>query len=373
MHSLSNHMTSIVIHDLAICPSLFSMATPGSHDVFTLESPIKWTRGRYPSVSVKPHGGVIVAVCIYDVTLGDAIRYAVGIISEGSDGGYITNWGQMNGTCGRGKCPSVALFGVEEKLYAIETHTSSPRWRPRLCCCVGEVKLDDKVIQWGATHSFDDGVSTHSFDGVSTHSFDDGVSPKVSTKDDGKAMIVAQSRRNTCIQLYAGTVDPKTMRFECKSSQIIPDFHGVEPDICINASKIVVTCRSDGSDILRFKIGSIGEKLSVTWNSVSCLPDHDNNMYGKYPSISLNSSGFIMEVHQTLKGRKLRHNCGRVEDDSSINWGGSEGLHFGEFPSISLCDDGFFYEVHKTRLGFHLYRMQGKLKILECLSVSYLA
>ena len=158
------------------------------------------------------------------------------------------------------------------------------------------------------------------------------------------------------MQLHHGTVNTHTKKVDWVGISEIPDFRGVEPDICINASKIVIACRSV-DDTIQFKIGSRNKEENI-WGS-SCLLVNGNFVHGRNPSISLNSNDDIIEVHQTWALRKLSHCCGHVEGDHLINWGESKMQDAGEFPSISLCDDGFFYEVHKTYFGIHLFTMPG--------------
>ena len=45
-----------------------SLATSEDSSYMMLSLPTQWTSGRYPSVSVKPHGGESGSVCLYDVT-----------------------------------------------------------------------------------------------------------------------------------------------------------------------------------------------------------------------------------------------------------------------------------------------------------------
>ena len=292
-----------------------------------LSPPTKWTRGRYPSVSVKPYRGLTVAVCAYDGTVRSGIKCCVGTIDKVTG---VTQWGDPAECADRGSHPSVSLLHTNGRLYVIEANSffqSSKGFQYRL----GEVNVGNKTIEWGIPYHHE------------------GIHPKVSTKDDGTAMAVAKKRNN--ILLYRGSVNINDRMAVWRNGDPILDFHGMKPDISINADKIVVACCSGG--MIRFKIGRIiGQNLD--WISVS------DRSYGLNPSISLNSDGDIMEVHQTRSGRKLSRCCGRI-DDNEIIWEESKVHDYGEYPSVSLCDDGYFYEVHKTNLGWRLFILPGQL------------
>ena len=106
-----------------------------------------------------------------------------------------------------------------------------------------------------------------------------------------------------------------------RNKDTILDFLGMKPDISINADKIVVACCSGG--MIRFKIGRIiGQDFN--WISMS------ECSYGLNPSISLNSDGDIMEVHQTRSGRKLSRCCGHINDNNEIIWGERKVHDYGE-------------------------------------------
>ena len=324
-----------------------SLATSEDSSYMMLSLPTQWTSGRYPSVSVKPHGDVKVVVCVYDVTVGNNIYYCVGVINK--DMG-VTDWGTIGEVCGSGWRPRAALVSMSEKLYIIETHCFDSS---KFCSRVGEVKLDSKTITWGISDSSKDGVNPS----ISATCTDDGTAMV------GTAMVVTEDRRSNRIQLYSGTLNTEHRKVEWKEITDIPNFRGMEPDICIGANIIVVVCRCGSyRSIIRFKTGQIERDLHISWASASELPRSDSGNYrdGRNPSISFNSSGAIVEVHQTWTLRKLSWSCGLVKR-GSITWGESKIHDFGEYPSISLCDDGFFYEIHKTHFGTHLFTEQGQL------------
>lgn len=298
-------------------------------------APTRWATGRYPSVSVKSYGDLTVAVCAYDFTFSNGINCCVGAIDKITG---FTEWGAPTVCCYRGWRPSVSLFCANEKLYVFEANSFF--WTESFLYRIGEVDVNSKTVAWGSPDIIG------------------GVNPKVSATDGGTVMAVAvRGRQSKTMHLHRGTVDTHTKKVAWTAILEIPDFRGVEPDISINASKIVIVCRSV-DDTIQFKIGRMNEE--DIWVS-SHLSVNNNFVYGRNPSISLNSDGVIMEVHQSRALRKLSRHCGHARDDNSISWSESKTQDPGEFPSISLCEDGFFYEVHKTNFGIHLYTMPGQL------------
>ena len=296
---------------------------------YMLSPPTKWMKGRSPSVSVKPYRGLTVAVCVYDGTVSPGIDCCVGTIDKVTG---VTQWGNPAACADRGSHPSVSLLHTNGRLYVIEANSFFLSWQG-FQYRVGEVNVDNKTIEWG------------------TPDASDGTHPKVSTKDDGTVMAVTEKGNN--IQLYRGSVNINDRKAVWRNAIAIPDFIGTKPDISINADKIVVACCSSQS-LVYFKIGRInGENLD--WISVS------DSSYGWNPSISLNSNGAIMEVHQTWSGRKLSRCCGYIDDNNKIIWGERKVHDYGEYPSVSLCDDGYFYEVHKTNFGWYLFFLPGQL------------
>ena len=324
--------------------------------------PRKWARGRVSAVSVRNYHDsnanrdVALAVCVHDVTVGNNLYYRVGIVNKSSG---RTAWGEPGESYQSGRRPDASLICMNQRFYIIETHSSY--FGLSFFCGIGEVDIESKTIQWNRN-----GFTSPT----------PGQHPKVSAKDDGSVVIVTEQRfsRQGNIVLHSGKIDTEmeavTFRIN-HSTLVIPNFYGVEPDVCMRDDKIIVACRSRGRSrgIIRFIMGcmeDINKLDTIRWKPTSQLStDCNSPIYGRNPSISFNVSGAIVEVHQTWSLRKLSHCCGRIDcvGDEPIIWGESERHDFGEFPSISLCDDGFFYEVHKTNFGIHLYTAQGKFNV----------
>ena len=293
--------------------------------------PTPWNTGRCPSVSVKPYGDATVAVCAYDFSFGYGIKCCVGKVTDKFAG--VMEWGVPAACSDWGYDPGVSLLRVNGKLYVIEANSSKSIFITKFQYRVGEVDDFNKTITRG------------------TPDKSKGFHPKISTKDDGTVMAVAEKGHSS--DSNHGKINLENNKVAWKATFEIPKFCGVKPDISINANKIVVACRS--GMIIRFKVGTFDE--NIIWGDIN-VPHLSN---GRNPSISINSTGDIMEVHQTWAGRMLSRCCGHVGDDYMINWGESKIHDYGEYPSISLCDDGFLYEVHKTHFGRQLFIVPGRM------------
>ena len=291
--------------------------------------PTKWVEGKYSGVDLSRK----VVVCVCDVALDRGLYYQVGVINQVSE---KTTWGDST-KYDTGQYPSVALIMMGDKLYAIETHFSDI-----FNSCyytVGEVKTEDKSIQWG-----------------SNCRLGRGKNPKIAANDNGVVIAVKEMSWDFFdrFKLVIGTFDPSTKQIAWKPELTVPDFCGVEPDVAINLKKIVIACRNYGK--VRFKMGNIKDDYRIGWVGASC-----DLQGGRSPSIALNSRDAIVEVHQSWTLRRLSNCTGQVLEDS-IQWGEVKVHDYGEYPCISLSDDGTYFEVHKTNFGTNLFYRNGELR-----------
>lgn len=322
------------------------MSNPGLDGMhLMLTFPTQWETGRYSSVSMKPFGGATVIVSVHDVVFSRYLHYSVGIVNQHTG---ETEWGEVI-SYDTGRHPSVSLMHKDGELYVIETHCNHFKSCYYL---IGIVHILRKRITWKPSRFL-------------CH----GLKPKVSTKDDGTVMIVKEKSYSwsNIIQYHIGRLDTQDQQVVWNDKEaVITDFHGVEPDITVNRSNIVVMCRSTNRTTgLQFKKGTLYDDLAVTWNNTSVFRSN-----GKNPSISLNSDGNIVEVHQKPITRQLSYCCGRIMDNS-ILWGKIKTQGNGEYPTVSLSDDGYVYETHKTNFGIHLFHIQGELKSLRPKSATH--
>lgn len=313
--------------------------------LFTIPSKTQFT-GRYSSVSIHPTQDV--AVCVFDNAFPDQnLYYSVGTVDKA---GKKTFWGPMM-QYDTGKVPSVALTSMEGSLYAIETHDSGLVTN-KIYFRVGKVDQDQKTIDWGDTSEFCSGQK-----------------PKVCANSEGTVVIAHEEKHllwgeKIHCDVMKLNVDEKTLeRPNGMRCEQLDDCKGVEPGVALRDEKVVLVYRS-GVSALQSAVGELRrDQTRVEWNkdAFSTLP-----FPGKEPSIGFNSSGDIMETHQTALTayRLISYNSAHMDNDV-ITWKSNEAHLVGEYPAISLADDGCIIAMHKTNFGANLYQSQGELRNQE--------
>ena len=298
---------------------------------------MKWVEGSLSSVSVQKFGSKVVAVAVLNISWDYSLYYSVGILDE---------LGKMKWSLRRsyntGNHPSVSLVCIEDSLYVIEVHKVSD---DDICYyTVGRVNVEEKYIAWSADPVY----------------LGPGKKPKVATTGNGTVMILAESSSEDYnFELYIGSLKLENRKITWKDGNtIVPNFSGVEPDISINQSKIIIVCR-DRDNRMVCKVGT-HENNVVTWNSCNTLLPTKHT--GRHPSISLNSEGTVLNAHQKRFTRELYCCIGKINDaDNTIIWTEPMYRDTGEYPSVCLMDNNNFYEIHKTNLGTSLFYKQGTI------------
>jgi hypothetical protein len=304
-----------------------------------LNIPSRWIPGKYSGVDMRVCDDVKVVVCVCDVPFGCTLYYCVGVV--GASG--VIDWISSPESYETGQYPSVSLIQRDKELYAIETHSSD--YFNTCYYNIGKVDVKEKRIKWG-----------------NSHRIGRGKNPKVSTSNNGAVVVVRERSYSywDYLELSVGELPAGGREIDWKlEDQTIPHFHGVEPDVAINTSKIVVVCRSIGR--IQLKMGNINNNLSIDWLPANLeLLAHGRRVDGRSPSISLNSQCAILECHQTWSMRKLSYCYGYISNDRLL-WGESEVRDTGEYPCVSLLDDGSVFETHKSHVGNRLFYRQGEL------------
>lgn len=169
------------------------------------------------------------------------------------------------------------------------------------------------------------------------------------------------SYNNLCCHI--GEIDlskAEDLKIEWKSNGRISSLHGVEPDIAINSQNAVVIYRT-GTQLLKTAVGTIKPNhSSIDWNEAEPLPSTGIN-----PTVSMNSHGVIIAIHQTKLLRRLKQSYGKLLQDGTIGWKNTSYFSLGEYPTVSISDDNFVFEMHKTNFGFNLFQSQGILGKFE--------
>ena len=83
---------------------------------------------------------------------------------------------------------------------------------------------------------------------------------------------------------------------------------------------------------------------------------------GANPSVALNSSGWVAEVHKSQSFNTLWTWTGHLEADGNVTWLGHAKLDSGKQPAVAINDAGVVVEVHKSENFDQLYYHVGQLQ-----------
>ena len=296
--------------------------------------------GRRSSVVVHPTKGL--AVSVFDNAPGSKSFYSLFSVNKKAEDNPLILASRIE--FGSGKQPSVALVYEEESDTTYVIATRRCRFHKEFYYHIGTI--DGLSIQWF----------------YHTHIGSGGVKPRISASKNGTIALVCEVKYSPRqrLQYFIGNLDTSNNqpRISWKKENIlVPGFYGVEPDIAISDTMIVIIGRKNFYT-LQTLVGKItGERLDISWGS----PQELTSM-GINPTISINSHGFIVEVHQTKVLRSLSRNHGKINTQgNTIDWKQASTYTQGEYPTVSLSDDNFVFEMHKTNFGTKLFYSQGKL------------
>lgn len=230
--------------------------------------------------------------------------------------------------------PSVAMNnnGVVVQIY--ENHSS-------LFWCVGKLgRLN--IIEWGSSCKFDSGINPH----VAINSY-------------GYVVEVHQSQKHSTLWYHVGKVNADSKSIDWGSSQQYDD--GITPSVAINDyGKVVEVHETDSkfSTSLFYRVGDFNTGTKKIHFSESGSREYT---IGKNPSVTLNKSGQVIEVHVS-QGMKdtLWYKVGTISGDR-IGFGGSIRYDEGASPSIALTDEGKVIEAHKSESHETLFFHHGML------------
>lgn len=301
--------------------------------------------GRYSSLDMYKFGDETVVVHVRDVTLSRKLYYTVGTVDMKTP---TTCWGKTT-QYGTGQHPSVCLVKINEVLHAVECHCSHVT---RKCYYrVGVVSVGEKSIVWSDPKHLGYGKK-----------------PKIAGNDNVLAVIMEEVLTLDSLEYYiaditAGHGNPQNNDIAWKPGHGSKDpnfFNGIEPDISINGNgtgQVVVVCRTLYGGEIRAKLGSVTEdKKKINWSAFN----NELATCGTDPTISLNSKGNIVQIHQA-PWKQLTINCGQITG-SVIQWDKEDRtIHYGEYPAIALSDGGVVLEMHCTPIGLSLFYSQGEL------------
>ncbi len=304
----------------------------------------------YPSVCHREC--LVVGVFGKTKTSFNDLVYKVGLLDQGK---FSVDWGNdIKYT--EGHYPSVALIHIEgeaeQKYCVVETHKSQIN---KDCYYrVGEVNKDLRTIDFGPD------IKLYR-----------GMNPKVCAQADGTVIIISETSYSYNIQYSIGQVNvsAKTIEWHEKCKEL-DQLSGICPSVSVSNNNVVVACvRSSVLSLLwnsdlRFIVGNLqrsGQEIAIAWGASV------NRGVGANPSISVNSHGRVVEVHESGYARRLLYSIGECRGEQrKIVWENSccdREYALGRSPSISLADDEYVIESHLTNLGYQTFLSPGQLKV----------
>jgi len=187
-----------------------------------------------------------------------------------------------------------------------------------------------------------------------SHDYDNGITPSVALNNNRIAVEVHETESPFSNRLYChvGTVNAESHSITWGPSRDYDD--GKVPHVAVNSSGVVVEVHETNSPFdskMWYHVGHISGD-GVVWG-----PSHDYDT-GKTPRVAINSSGLVIEVHEG--GKHLWYHVGRLNGDR-IDWGPSRYYQSGVQPSVGLTDDGLVIETHKSETFATLWSLVGQV------------
>lgn len=118
---------------------------------------------------------------------------------------------------------------------------------------------------------------------------------------------------------------------------------GYHPSVAINDSGQVVEVHDSGGGALWYWTGTYGADGRVTW----LLHGHYDS--GTTPAVALNDNGDLVEVHQSQSASTLWYHVGHLGPDGEITWSASHQYDNGVAPSIAFTGTSTVREIHQSQ------------------------
>ncbi len=182
---------------------------------------------------------------------------------------------------------------------------------------------------------------------------DKGHRPSIALSDAG-AMVEVHDANNNDLWYWTGQLKGESINFDKHGWYD----HGYDPTVAVNRKGVVVEVHQSAlvPSALWWWVGQL-DGTTLRWTGHDRLKRDSGN----HPSVAINSSGLVVEVHDSGNG-KLWYWIGRVQGNG-INWYGHAQYDSGVSPSVSLTDDNIVYEVHQSEgLAQTLWQRIGRLE-----------
>jgi hypothetical protein len=195
-----------------------------------------------------------------------------------------------------------------------------------------------------------------------SHKYDDGIHPAVAvnTADTVVEVHETQSPFSSGMYYHVGQVDASNKSIAFGSSHNYDS--GNKPKVALNNSNVVVEVHeSNGpSSNMWYHVGIV----DPSDKSIAFGGSHNYDS-GATPSIAINNSNVVVEVHQSNgPSTNLWYHVGVVDPTGkTIAFGASHNYDSGATPSVALTDDGFVIEVHQSQTFNTLWKRIGQVDV----------
>lgn len=188
--------------------------------------------------------------------------------------------------------------------------------------------------------------------------YDSGIHPAVAVNAGGTVVEVHETQSPVSSKMYyhVGQANGSNNTVSFGSSHSYDD--GNQPDVALNDANVVVEVHeSNGpSSNLWSRVGIVD-----TGKQTISFGDSQNYDVGSTPSVAVNNSNVVIEVHQSNgPSANLWYRVGTVDPSSkTLTFGDSHSYDTGANPSVALTDDGFVIEVHQSQAYSTLWKRIG--------------
>ena len=183
--------------------------------------------------------------------------------------------------------------------------------------------------------------------------YDSGWSNSVDTN--GKiAVEVHNSQASSDLWYHVGNINEATVNWGASHNYS----NGYNPSVAVNNSGTVVEVHETSNVLpwnhkLYYKVGTISG-TTIDWGGDD---DYDE---GLQPSVAIDDNGNVVEVHKSQGHDTLWYRVGKI-NGKSITWGSSHKYDSGVHPSVSINNKGQVVEVHKSQSYDKLWYRVGTL------------
>jgi hypothetical protein len=132
---------------------------------------------------------------------------------------------------------------------------------------------------------------------------------------------------------------------------------GDDPSVSLNSHGQIVEVHDDGSGALWYWTGTYGADGRVTWLR------HGEYDSGTTPDVALNDNGWLVEVHRSQSTGTLWSHVGHLGADGEITWSASQKYDNGVTPTVEFTSPSAttVREVHRSQSGSRHWTWHGTL------------